>query len=164
MARLIGKAVKDRAKELEPVRTQIKAEWLKNPAIRPVEVAPQYGVSESTVYCWFSKWRKKAPGMPQKLLPTWEAIVQAAPDSIVLGGILLDGLMGKIQLLNSHNEQLQKALDSATQEVEQLRKKLLDITEDRRKVFQAYNELLTKLKTGGHFTIDNVQHVLAPRV
>lgn len=171
-----GREIHRRAKELAPIKAVIEAKWDKDPSISlrealqiAVECLASRGIttSRSTRYWWYHRWlkerskeptRKPAP-LPTRVLPTWDEIIKAIPDTAVLGALLIEGFMAKIQ---ERDEKI-KTLEEATAMVEELKRQVRAITEDRTKIFQDYNELLAKVKTGGHFTIDTIKRLIVPK-
>lgn len=184
MAKLTGVEKVSRGRELEPVRRRAFVIWKQDPNIRSCDLRKileheGHKLCRSTPDTWLSRWRHgkgyakpyrqrlaiqlptqpiKPARVPEQI--TWEAIIKAVPDTRILGALVIDGFTAKIQELNEEILVLKREADR----VKPLEERLANITEDRKKVFQAYNEILIKVKTGGHFTIDDIQHILIPKV
>lgn len=144
---------KVRSEELAPVKKQVEEEWRCNPRLNQAELGRKLGISSSTINCWIMEFHKKAHiDKPRPVVPnwvTWEAIIKAVPDTATLGVIVVDGFMMRLQ--------------DKDNEIKELKDKVHNITEDRKRIFTEYNTLLSKQRSGGHFGIDQVKHELIPK-
>ena len=94
----------------------------------------------------------------QEIIPrsiTWEQIIKAIPYKAALAFLLIDGFTGRIKSLSQENQELKNSISEWEQKYNLL-------LEDRKNVMTQYNEHLAKEKCGGHFTLDETQHILIP--
>lgn len=146
---MVKRDMKERGKELAPIRAEVYAEFEKDPHLNLPELAERFSVSKSTVYSWKKRWDKKrkrgakAERQSQSLSPvaiTWEQIIAVIPDTLVLGTYLVDGFMEKLKRLG-------ETVETKNQEIEKITKQLEMVTSDRGKITQRYNELLRRVRS-----------------
>lgn len=96
----------------------------------------------------------------EKVVITFEDIVSAAPNTAMLGQLMLDGIT---TLINELREELSGAKSTITQlqgDKEELKGQLKNMTENRERIMREYNEKILKGKV---FTIDQTKHLLVPK-
>lgn len=96
---------------------------------------------------------------PIKPALTFEDIVSAAPNTAMLGQLMLDGIT---TLINELREELSGAKSTITQlqgDKEELKRQLKNMTENRERIMREYNEKILKGKV---LTIDQTKHILVP--
>jgi len=175
--KLTGKQAFERGLELASARRWACEYWVTNPnaTVREIQKALKAAtgefVAESTIRGWHL--RLKTGGLPQESIQpvpqkpslkiTWEDIVRTAPDRLELASLLLDGFIKVLADQRQRIDELLKELDTANKTVATLSEQVAAITEDRKKVMQELNEVLVKTRSGGHFTLDQTQHILVPK-
>jgi len=98
---------------------------------------------------------------PIKPTFTFEDIVSAAPNTAMLGQLMLDGIT---TLINELREEISEKNSTITQlqgDKEELKRQLKNMTENRERIMREYNEKILKIK-GKVFTIDQTKHLLTP--
>lgn len=153
MAKLVGHDMVKRGRELAHVKEAARLEWLRNLDFNRKArkaFAEKYNMNVETLSAWVRVWRKIGLGKsPAQAKTSFEAILEAIPDTSVLGGILIDGFMGKLR--------------ASEERIAELKKQMRELVEDKKKIFREYNELQAQRKTGGHYSIDQVQHQIVPK-
>jgi len=105
------------------------------------------------------KKRKREEELIKPML-TFEDIISTAPNTAVLGQLMLDGITA---LINDLREELSGANDTITKlqdEKEEWKRKFENMSEDRERIMREYNEKILKGKV---FTIDQTKHTLVPK-
>jgi len=173
---LVGTQPAERGIELTNAREWVYKYWEVNPDATPTQCqrALKDGtgeiVSRSTIGSWLLRWKRRnlsgesISPMPRVLGSelTWEDILQAMPDRIELALLVLDGITNVIADERQRSSELLKELDTASETIAKLSGQVKDITEDRKRLMQQYNELIIKTRSGGHFTLDQTKHILIP--
>lgn len=104
--------------------------------------------------------KKKVEVKEKKVEFTFGDIISAAPNTAVLGQLMLDGITA---LINELREELSEAKGTITKlqgEKEELGRQLKNMTEDRERLMRDYNERILKGKV---FEIDQTKHILVPK-
>lgn len=186
MPQLAGAKASQRGAELKPIREKAFQIWqgnkdLKGEALNIQLASIGFQVSRSTVQGWIGRWGrggglaeftqsmqdnhlvKAALKMGASVVPSWEDIIKAIPDRSELASLILDGFLKVIGERNEENNKLYEQINTANKTISSLSEQLKNITEDRQRLMQEYNNFLIKHKTGGHFTLDQAQHILIPK-
>lgn len=174
---LTGMRLVERGIELTTARVWCYEYWKAHPDATPDQVQKAWKdetgeiVHRDTVRSWLIRWKRGSlPGVP---IPpdsrepgselTWEDILQAVPDRIELALLVLDGFTKVIADERQRNSELLKELDTASETITNLSEQVEAITEDRKRLMQQHNELISKTRSGDHFTLDETKQILVPR-
>lgn len=157
--------MRERGKEMAPIRQIAFEIWGRTPEIKAKKlqsVLKQYGkeVNISTCGAWLFKWRKgeglarkrKVEAEPVKAEPvkvgeiTFEQIVQAAPDIETLGVLLFQGMMQKLEEMDTAYDLLQQENVKLQEIIANLNKGLEKANGELNRISREYNELMASKK------------------
>jgi len=175
--KLTGKQVTERGLELANARKWAYEYWETNPDATPtltqeaLKAATGEFVAVSTIGGWHLRLetgrlpQEPIQPMPQKPSPglTWEDIVRTAPDRLELASLLFDGFIKVLADQRQRIDELLKERDTLNKTIATLSEQVAAITKDRKKIMQEYDELLAKIRSGGHFTLDQTRQILGPK-
>jgi len=120
----------------------------------------------------YGSLKKLAEGSytPQKRVPkkkeeavklTFEDIVSSAPNTAVLGQLMLDGITTLISEFRDKINEQEAAISGLEDENKELKETVRSVTEDRISIMKSYNEQVLKVK-GKTLTIDQAKGILVP--
>lgn len=148
-----------RGKELAPKRAEAFRLLDEEPSLTGIQLAERVSVARGTAYSWKARWLRRNTGLhpinkeglklPGTHDLTWEEVVAACPDIDALALLVLRGILG--------------AMSDKDRQIEELKKQVKDITEDRIRVMANHNALLTKIRSDGHMEISSALHTLVPK-
>lgn len=153
--------MRERGKELAPIRQTAFEIWERTPEIKAVKlqsVLKQYGheVNYYTCRAWLVKWGKgkglakkmKVEAEPVKAEPvkvgeiTFAQIVQSAPDIETLGVLLFQGMMQKLEEKDTAYDQLRQENVDQQEIISTLKQDLGRALGDFNRISREYNELV----------------------
>lgn len=153
--------MKERGKELAPIRQVAFEIWERNPEIKAIKlqsVLKQYGheVNYCTCRAWLDKWREgkglarkmKVEAEPVKAEPvkvgeiTFAQIVQSAPDIETLGVLLFQGMMQKLEEKDTAYDQLRQENVDQQEIIANLKQDLGRAQGDLNRISREYNDLV----------------------
>jgi len=159
--RFSGAKMKERGKELAPIRQTAFEIWGRNPEIKAIKlqsVLKQYGheINISTCGAWLFKWRKgkglarkmKVEAEPMKAEPvkvgeiTFAQIVQAIPDIETLGVLLFQGMMQKLEEKDTAYDQLRQENVDQQEIISTLKQDLGRALGEVNRISREYNDLV----------------------